>query len=279
MELYTPDDVLTPGLHDLIEKRFNGSAAIAKNALRGIIIAQRNQDRLAKDRQTVEKERQAWIISHTAVGLAADLAVARGHTEIDEADLEALQKRGFLDFTPAQVLEACNCRNITDFQEFTGAIYQEHMEREQAQREELLQTIETELSSGELPKDLFRAFEETKGKFKFTRRQISDDERLERYTKYKVAERLTPNLDDPRVGGRTDGSTERRVRIVLGFSEIGNGISSFNSEIHKSNSALSPARARMEVERIANDNNWYNYIYPERREKYLQKLAAVTKKK
>ncbi len=273
------DDVLTPQVHAILEKRFNGLAVVAKNALRGIIIAQRNQNRLVQDRQTVEKERQAWVISHSAVELTVDLAAARGHTKIDKADLLALKAEGFLDFTPEEVLEACNCRDITDFQEFTGAIYQERKEREQAQEDELLERIEAGLSTGDLPKDLFRRVKETDGFFEFTGGRISKAKRLERYTRYKVAERLTPNLDNPRIGGRSKGAVGRRARIVLGFSEIGNGPSSFNSEIHKSNSALSPAMAELQIRLIASENGWQHFLYPEQRKSYLQKLKAGTDKK
>lgn len=235
----------------------------------------------AHPNQNQEKIQKDFIyLSAKTVGV--DLMLATNGAPITSYQLDALYVAGFLDYPSHDVLNSY-FDDIEDFNDDVYAAYERKVNRRAQREAELIK----EMDGAGVPSILYRDIDfvaiEGLSKIKDGNLvrdigQIQSDEvdqqtKLSRYLKYQLAKRLL-------VAAGKEPDEHRLAGIALGIylrdgEQFGKKISSFQSEVNKASDGFI---SQAEVELAADATKIYDYIYPERRKKFLKELSTTANK-
>lgn len=294
MEIAAPEDVITAELSDFLEYKYNGSSEIARNALRGLVIASGNRKRLEAERRLTEVVAEQEAMRYAGCEITVNYAMATDGQIPSHQQLDRLHSNGYIDFSADDIFRIFNCTSDEEFDETMTPHYEQRLEQMATERRALLQKIESEREAGELPEEFFwptvdyasptqelknaKSGQNKKDRCKFTEGQVSEDELIQRYVKYKIAVKLTSNFDEySELQKNNFNPAIRRINIGLGFNTTtGIKYSSLQSEIHKATG--SPvAYIHDEIVRICETEGWYDFLYPDKNKRYLNSLINASK--
>lgn len=206
-------------------------------------------------------------------------------------NFEALRANGYCEFSPSELERIFGTWD--EFQAEVGIQYGLDQQERANKKQEMLEIIELDRQAGVLHPQLFKRTVRAKtvqqkktdngGRQRWNLRffinmEVDDDEKIHRYVRFKIAEKLTQNLERTDIPlNRSPDPLVRRTNIALGFNvESGALLSSFKAEIMKSNIFISSDEIDKLIEDIAEDHEWLDYyVEPETRRRDLRKLQKA----
>lgn len=208
----------------------------------------------------------------------------------------ALRYNGFFDYAPEDIERIFG--DWTTFWadiEIEYALYNQQLEKK---RQKILEDIQIEHQMGLLHPMLFKdtipskSAEQWQREYELGQRpvwnvrlfldiDVEDSQKITRYVRYKIAEKLTPQFDEElgsKSGKRVDPLI-RRTSIALGFN-LDTGIiqSSLKTGLLKSNSLLVEDEIDYRIEEIATENDWLEFLDPHSRTQHLLKVKQAAEK-
>lgn len=222
--------------------------------------------------------------------VGVDLLSATNGQYITHENLLALNFRGYLDVTPSEIYQVFY--DLDDYNSIVRSHWEEDLANKKGEQQKILDEI---AAATDMPDKLFHKLDKVwSGKIKKVSKinkspvktadigvlvdePISDSERIHRYTKYRLAQHLLTG---------TGVSSERLMGISIGIflsdskpterdsSQRGSLISSFQSEIRK---VSQDSVTQADVELAADSFGWFDYIYPQIREKYLKTISDAAR--
>lgn len=199
--------------------------------------------------------------------ICIEYALATGGELPNYENLEALYLNDFLAYSPEEILDACECEDMEDFHDFMTPWCDDELIAERHQKEILITEIEAKKSN--LPEKLFKVVEKDRGRGVIIDEEVSDDEKLARYARWKV---LASLRRDP--SSEKDMSDESLVHILLGLAATTGALrAGFPSNFldRRKNVTLG------DIESRAQGLGFTDYIYPDLQEKINSTILEASK--
>lgn len=227
-----------------------------------------------------EKDQYIFI---SGIQTAVDYALASGGVLPNEDNLEALYKNSYVDYPPEEIMRATQCENTAELQSLIQSYYEDDLAQRQDYEVKVLDEILASRSKGLLPDKLFMAILKNKSFQQLEREsngdksrwdrailldiEIPPSEKITRYKRWQLVEQLvhfSENEDEQKI-------RDRKLNIVLGVNVRNEAVlSSFQSEIIKSNSSLSADD--VELAAVGPD---FDYIFPGIRQRMLEDIKRA----
>jgi len=236
--------------------------------------------RTAEEQEKWEKDQYIFV---SAIQIAVEYASAINGQLPSEDNLEALYKNGYVDYSPEEIMRVTQCEGSTELQSLIQSYCEDDLAERQGYEFKVLDEILSDRSKGLLPDKLFMAILKNKS-FQQLERESNGDksrwdrailldieippaEKITRYKRWQLVEQLVHFSEDEDAQKIRD----RKLNIVLGVNVRNEAVlSSFQSEIIKSNSSLSVDD--VELAAVGPD---FDYIFPDIRQRMLEDIRRA----
>lgn len=232
--------------------------------------------------EQVQWEKDQYIFVST-IQVTVEYASAINGQLPSEDNLEALYKNGYVDYPPEEIMRATQCEDIAELQSLIQSYCEDDLAEREGYEAKVLDEILADKSKGLLPDKLFMAILKNKSfrqlekesngeKSRWDRAilldiEIPPSEKITRYKRWQLVKQLVHFSEDE----DTQKIRDRKLNIVLGVNVRNEAVlSSFQSEIIKSNSSLSVDD--VELAAVGPD---FDYIFPDIRQRMLEDIRRA----